>query len=117
MILDYSERNSVAVIKITGKIDAQNSPVLEKEINSALKRGFIRIIADMSSADYISSSGLRVFLSARKKTAALNGSMKLSSLMPFVRNIFTISGFDSLFEIYDDEESAYKSFGILAEKQ
>jgi anti-sigma B factor antagonist len=60
--------------------------------------------------EYISSSGLRVFLAALKKVRKQQGDMKLADLKPFIKEIFDIAGFTQLFNILDNEEAAVNSF-------
>ncbi|WP_287681765.1 STAS domain-containing protein [Methanobacterium sp.] len=60
--------------------------------------------------EYISSSGLRVMLSSLKKLNAMGGNLKLSSLQPYVMEVFKIAGFTKLFQIYNDEQEATNSF-------
>ena len=68
------------------------------------------MVAELSVVEYISSSGLRVMLSSLKKLNQLDGTLKLSSLQPYVLEVFEIAGFTQLFEIYDSAEEAVDSF-------
>lgn len=110
MQINRSDNDSIAILRISGRIDSNNSSLIETEINSVIDSGGNNILADFSGVDYISSSGLRVLLSAHKKIKTLNGNMKLSGLKPFVMSVFTISGFTRIFEIYGDEKSALDAF-------
>jgi anti-anti-sigma factor len=64
------------------------------------------LILNCSGLNYISSSGLRVFLVIQKKLAGLQGSFGLCCLQPEIREIFDISGFSTIFSIFPDEEAA-----------
>jgi anti-anti-sigma factor len=59
--------------------------------------------------NYISSSGLRVFLVAQKKVLSLNGKLILCNMQPTIQEIFRISGFSNLFRIFDTLEEALES--------
>ncbi|MDD4127583.1 MAG: STAS domain-containing protein [Methanomicrobium sp.] len=110
MNINYSDKDSISIIHISGRIDGNNSSEVEEELNSVLETGKKKILIDLSGVDYISSSGLRVFLSTRKRVKSFNARMILSGLKPFVMSVFTISGFTNLFEIYEDCDTAYQSF-------
>ena len=110
MNINYSDKDSISIIHISGRIDGNNSSAVEEELNSVLRTGKKLILIDLSGVDYISSSGLRVFLTTLKKIKSFNGKMKLSGLKPFVMSVFTISGFTNLFEIYENCDTAYQSF-------
>lgn len=102
--------NNVEIVYINGRLDAYNSNLVEKELNELIDSGKIKIVADLSGVEYISSSGLRVMLSSLKKLNTLGGTLKLSSLQPYVMEVFEIAGFTKLFQIYSDEKEASQSF-------
>ena len=54
---------------------------------------------DCSELEYISSAGLGVLLKTQKRLLATGGKLRLVGLKPHLRDIFTYSGFDQLFEI------------------
>jgi anti-sigma B factor antagonist len=49
--------------------------------------------------EYISSSGLRIFLSIRKEAAANGSKVIVRSINADIRQVFMMTGFISLFEI------------------
>ena len=102
--------NDVEIVFLNGRLDAYNSNLVEKKLDELINSGKIKMVADLSGVEYISSSGLRVMLSSLKKLNKLGGTLKLSSLQPYVREIFEIAGFTQLFQIYDSEEEAATSF-------
>ena len=57
------------------------------------------VIVDCEGMDYISSSGLRVFLSTYKKIAQEGGKLIIRNLQPLVKNVFDMSGFSQIFNI------------------
>lgn len=46
--------------------------------------------------EYISSSGLRVFLKLKKYVLAQNERLEVSELQPMVKGVFEMTGFDKL---------------------
>jgi anti-sigma B factor antagonist len=68
------------------------------------------MIFDLSDTEYISSSGLRVFIAALKIFKMKNGEMRLTSLQPVVRNILDISGLSNIFSIHHNLKEAMDSF-------
>lgn len=102
--------NEVEIVFLNGRLDAYNSNLVENKLNDIIDSGKLKIIADLAGVEYISSSGLRVMLSSLKKLNKMGGTLKLSSLQPYVLEVFEIAGFDQLFQIYDDEDEAVSSF-------
>jgi len=97
------------VLRIEGKIDTARSSVLEDEINRLFDNGEKNLIFNCKKMNYISSSGLRVFLVAQKKSTSLNGKLYLCNLQPGIQEIFRISGFSNLFKIFETQEAALEN--------
>jgi anti-anti-sigma factor len=62
--------------------------------------------------EYISSGGLRVVLMLSRMLAKTNSKLKLCGLNPFVAEVFEISRFSALFEIYPNRDAAVSAFRI-----
>jgi len=97
------------ILKIKGRIDTIRSSGLEAEVNQLFDSGENNLIFNCSGMDYISSSGLRVFLIAQKKAKAVNGKLYLCNMQPAIQEIFRISGFSNLFKIFATQEEALEN--------
>lgn len=100
------KKGDVLVLYFKGKLDAISSPSAEKKIFECVNAGNHKLIFDFSGVDYLSSAGLRVLLSTRKKLKALSGTLLLSSVTSNVMDVFVISGFDHVLEISNTIEEA-----------
>jgi anti-sigma B factor antagonist len=106
MNLKSDKAGSFTILKIKGRIDTIHSTVLEKEINYIFESGEKNLILNCQGMNYISSSGLRVFLVALKKAKAIDGKLYLCEMQPVIQEIFRISGFSNLFRIFGVQEEA-----------
>jgi anti-anti-sigma factor len=97
------------VLKIKGRIDTIHSSALEGEVNQLFDSGEKNLIFDCSGMDYISSSGLRVFLVTQKKVIPFKGKLYLCNMQPAIQEIFRISGFSNLFRIFETQEEALEN--------
>jgi anti-sigma B factor antagonist len=104
------KQGEIYILSISGRLDAFYATEMEKSLESLLNSGQLRLVIDFSSLDYISSSGLRVFLSALKKTRKQQGDIKMSQMKPCIREVFDMSGFSQLFNIFDTDDEAIKGF-------
>lgn len=95
---DYS------VLYLKGKVETIHSSALEEEVCQLIDAGEKNLIFNCSEMNYISSSGLRVFLVTQKKVVSIKGKLHLCNMMPDVKEIFRISGFSNLFSIFDNQE-------------
>jgi anti-anti-sigma factor len=89
----------IPVLQITGRLDASTVSILERAILRAFTLGARVIIIDMGEVTYISSSGLRVLLTARRQARERGGDLLLCSLSPNVRDVLDMVGFTVLFSI------------------
>lgn len=113
MDMEEKKADEVCIITLNGRLDAYSSNELEKKVNMLIDNGCRGIVINFEGVDYISSSGLRVILSAVKKLRKMQGDVKLACLKPYVKEVFDISGFTQLFEIYPQEEEAINSFNVV----
>lgn len=97
------------VLKIKGRVDTMHSVKLEAEVDQLFESGEKDFIFNCSEMNYISSSGLRVFLVAQKKVISIKGKLYLCNLQPAIQDIFKISGFSNLFKIYETQEEILKN--------
>ena len=82
------------VLKPIGRIDTVTAPELAAAV---VLDGVKELEFDLSEVDYISSTGLRIFLGSQQKMSSYGGKMVLSGVKPIVRDIFDIVGFSDAF--------------------
>jgi anti-anti-sigma factor len=92
LALEYRQDGAVVVV---GRLDAAQSQAAQAFLDKV--QGTVTL--DCSGLDYISSAGLGVLLKTQKRLLASGGKLRLAGLKSHLRDIFTYSGFDQLFEI------------------
>ena len=108
MEINSKEENGIVSISIKGRLEADSSPEAEKVVREVLKGPTTRLLFNLSALEYLSSAGLRVVLTAAKEMKRRDGKIVLCSLNEFVKEIFEVSGFQSLIPIADSVESGIK---------
>lgn len=106
-IAEHTEADKL-VIALGGRLDSNTSPDLEKLICPRMEDAVV-VIVDMSRLDYVSSAGLRVLLKAAKIARSSQHRLALAGLTPEVQEVFDISGFTSIFAIYDSRQKALEA--------
>ena len=86
--------NGIITIKIIGRLDTSNSTQLDEEVKELKEDD--KLILDFSELEYLSSVGLRILLSLKKK---LKDNIKIINVNEFVREVFDMTGFSDIFEI------------------
>jgi anti-sigma B factor antagonist len=110
MDIEAREVDGVQVVDISGKLNTGTSPEAEEYLNELIDEGASKIVLNLEKLDFMSSTGLRVVLSTGKKVAAAGGKLVVCELNPTVREIFKMSGFSTMFDVYDSEEEALQGF-------
>jgi anti-anti-sigma factor len=109
MEISQKEENGIVFIAIKGRLDADSSPEAEEVVKDALKGQTSRILFNLGDMEYLSSAGLRILLSAAKEMRRREGKIVLCALNEFVKEIFEVSGFQSLIPIADSVESGIEA--------
>ncbi|MBR4774866.1 MAG: STAS domain-containing protein [Bacteroidales bacterium] len=91
--------NAEVTAFLIGRLDTPASLEVAPKINSLADDAGGTVVLDCKELDYISSSGLRLFLTVRKAAAAKGGRVIVRGMNPDIRNVFMMTGFLNLFEI------------------
>lgn len=106
MSLKVEEQNGVKVVKLEGKLDVNLSISVETELEKLVDNGALFMVFDLSGVEYLSSSGLRVFISIMRKLKDKNGKLVLACVPEIVKKIFKTVELEDLFEVYDSVSEA-----------
>ena len=97
MTIEMKRNGEAATIEITGRLDINTAPVLDKTINEETE-DVKDLTFDFTNLEYISSAGLRVLLNAQKKMQKI-GSMKVKNVCEDVMEVFEMTGFADILTI------------------
>ncbi|GAA3446243.1 STAS domain-containing protein [Planomonospora venezuelensis] len=102
MTLEISRehRNDFTIITIVGEVDKTEEAMLSAQIDEALTAARPRLLFDLSSMDFIDSSGLRLLVQASSRAHRCGGSCALCCLNPVPRRIMRLTGLDAAFDLY-----------------
>ena len=109
MNITFKKEGDINIVSLEGRLDTTNYGELEHHLSSLTDNDENKILLDLEKLEYVSSSGLRILLMFLKKIKTMQGRFMLCSMSADIKEIFEISGFINIFEIYDDSESALKS--------
>ena len=100
----------IVCVMADGRLDAATVPMLEKALQRLLDDAQFRLVVDLNAVSYISSSGLRALLTARRQARVRGGDVHLCQLSSRVRDILEMVGFLAVFGVYDTREQAALAF-------
>ena len=73
-----------------GSLDSNTYPILESHLAELGKSSPRALVFDLKGLTYISSAGVRVFVSTKKAMKAADGEMILTNVPPQIRKVFEI---------------------------
>ena len=94
----FKEENNNYVMYFEGRLDTAAAPETEKEMQPLMDCTGHDIILDCTDLEYISSSGLRIFLSILKNAKPKGSHVYIRGISDSIRKVFTMTGFYNLFE-------------------
>ena len=97
MTIHQVKNEKALTIAPEGRLDTITASELEAVLKNALD-GVEELTFDLEKLEYISSSGLRVLLSAQK-TMNRQGSMKVVHANEIIMEIFEITGFTDILTV------------------
>lgn len=109
---NIEKKGNVFIVTLVERLDVHKSVQTENEIIRMIDEDGVRyLLFDMSNVTYISSSGLRIFISTMRKLRDLRGELKIAGMKEGIKNVFmTVELFD-LLNLYDTVEEALEDFG------
>lgn len=83
---------------LNGRLDTAAAQQFANDMKPLIDNADKNITLDCNALEFISSSGLRLFLTLRKATIAKGGDVTITGISDEIKNVFTITGFLSLFK-------------------
>jgi anti-sigma B factor antagonist len=113
MALEYYdwEVGDVIVLHLQGPITlGEGTRRFRALIQEQLEGGRKNILLNLSEVYYMDSSGLGELMTAYSTVKRQGGKLKLMKLAPRVKDLVQLTRVYQIFEVFDDEDSAVKSF-------
>ena len=98
MKTEIQQQGDTVTAILEGRLDTAAAPETEKEIQPLYELTGQTIVFDCSKLEYISSSGLRIFLGVLKNAKPKGSRVSIIGLNPDLKNIFAMTGFNHLFD-------------------
>ena len=99
MEITLSLVGEIPVYHLSGRLDVATSPILEERLKPLIAGEGKKLVFDCSGLAYVSSAGLRVFLSTQRHLLAKGGGIAFAALSQPVRDLFQLAGLEQIFLI------------------
>lgn len=106
MEINIKTHEKCTIVEVKGRLNTTNFSELETEFTKLINAGNHKLLVDCTDLEYVSSSGLRVFLVALKSLKKLNGKFVLCNLQEGILEVFEVSGFITIFDVCNNRDEA-----------
>ena len=111
MKINKAKKGDVMVVAPSGQLDMESRQLFGDELLGLVDTGETAIVVDMSDVGFVTSIGLSALLTVAQRLADEKGKFALCSISDDVNNVFEVSGFSTIFDIYPDVDAALKGLG------
>lgn len=108
--MEVQKKEDVTVLFVDDRLDATSGQGLKDMVKSIADQPEIKLVIDMSQTKFVDSSGCGALVASLKAVLKNEGDMKIACPSAQAKSLFQITRLDKVFEMYDHQETAVKSF-------
>jgi anti-anti-sigma factor len=101
MVSTESGPHTAVVVRIAGELDLASRDAIEPAILAAIASSAGGVIVDLGELTFCDSQGVAMFEGFVEKAKAAGTDLRLRHVLPPVRRVFEILGFDGQIQIID----------------
>jgi anti-sigma B factor antagonist len=117
LTIEERPAGDVTVLVLTGQMLLDDGDLaFGKRISDLILRGCAKIVLDLGGVTYIDSSGVGMVVFQQKTLKQHGGDMKLLHLNPRAESLFGMLKLLLVFERFEDEAAAVRSFARAADR-
>ncbi len=111
MKIKERRRDGVAILDMSGKLmGGPDADAFSETLKTLVHEGFRNVIVNMEKVSWVNSTGLGILISGYSTLRKSGGELKLLKVSERIENIFIVSKLHTVFQSFQDEEEAVRSF-------
>lgn len=115
MQIDERAVGDVTVLDLKGRVTlGEGDELLKDKVNSLINQGRRKLVLNLADVPYIDSAGLGEIVRTYTTVSRQGGSLKLLSLTKRITDLLSITKLLTVFETFESEDEAVKSFSASA---
>ena len=115
MQIDERTVGDVLILDVKGRITlGEGDELLKDKVNSLVNQGKKKIVLNLAGVPYIDSAGLGEIVRTYTTVSRQGGSLKLLGLTKRITDLLSITKLLTVFETFDSENDAVRSFSASA---
>ena len=103
----------VTILDLHGRLVMDEDTSCTEHIDLLVREGRLRILLNLRDVTYIDSAGVGALIAKYVSLRRRGGDLRLLSLSDRVRRVITIAHLLEVFEIFESEDLAVRSFSVL----
>lgn len=112
MKIAETQVGDVTILRLTGRLELEEGDLVFRDyVNRLVAEGRVKIVLDLKDVTHIDSAGLGMLVSKYVSTRNRDGTIKLLNLTRRSHHLMGITRLATVFEIFDEEADALRSFG------
>jgi anti-sigma B factor antagonist len=104
--------DNIQILALSERLDASCSNDLKEIVQGMIEGNQIKLLINLGKVSFIDSSGLGTLITCLKNISKAGGQLKITELCANVKSVFDMTRMDRVFEIFDTNEAALKSFKL-----
>lgn len=102
--------NNITLVVLRGEIGIDTVGHFKDKLEAIVNEGKKRLVMDLQEVNYLSAMGLGVIAATLRKVKKDKGDLKFVNPSMQIQELLDLTRMTKVFEIFDSEESALKSF-------
>jgi anti-sigma B factor antagonist len=103
----------ITILRMAGRLELDEGDIVFRNyVDGLVSEGRLKILLDLKQVMRIDSAGIGMLASKYLSTRKRGGTMKLLHLTQRSDRLMDITRLTTVFEIFDDEAEALRSFGV-----
>ena len=111
MKIKERKRDGLAILEMSGKLmGGPDADTFDETLKTLVHEGIHNVIVNMERVKWVNSTGLGILIKGYSTLKKSGGELKLLKVSDRIENIFIVSKLYTVFESFQDEEEAVRSF-------
>jgi anti-sigma B factor antagonist len=118
MKIAEAQVGDVTILRLTGRLELEEGDLVFRDyVNRLVAEGRVKLVLDLKNVTRIDSAGIGMLVSKYISTRNRGGMIKLLNLTRRSDHLMDITRLATVFEIFDEEVDALRSFDVTTSGQ
>ncbi len=112
MEIELKDLNGIKILTADGNLVGSNNNVLNEELQKITTKESALVVMNLKEVAQLDSYALGILASSGSEIQQKGGDLKFCELQPFVTTLFNMMRMNDIFEVFESEAEAVKSYQV-----